>query len=757
MILLLTNKGSCEAESETVTGKASFWKSLLYFPPFFVNILFEAKFLKFKERHGKQTMKNIKKIFLRDVASLIRHPFALIIALGLCLIPALYAWFNIYSNWDPYGNTGNMQIAVASEDAGYTDENGSKVNVAQTVMDTLKENKSIDWVRVKTEKEALNGVSAGKYYAAVVFSKDFTECMYHGFLEGLKRPSVTYYVNEKKNAVATKITDTAVTTLETNINEQYIALIVSRLFEKQKTAVEGLKQKEIADAIVSKLAQAKERTEHFSVVVKSLVQANDKLTASIDGAQSDFQTIQTQLSQAQENVDSMQDTQPLSQRLSFSGGQALQSVNQAAAQLAQAQRTKVEERKKAYVSQVTGHLSQAKSMIDKVISAVEALNAATSLDLPQGIVLSQLTAHSGRLEGMIAQLESGSQAQDIKILEDMEAQLSQQIESLRQELQQTVSQSLTKLEDACKQKEADISQAVSHAREDIDLLSMALDQGKQAAGSMNEGFRGIAKELGRMETKLELLTETVNRMDGAQIVENFVSFLKGNSKEYGAFFASPVEVETHTVYPVDNYGSGVAPFYTTLALWVGGVVLVSLIKVKVKANARGLIDPKPHELFFGRYLLFFALALVQAAVTVWGDLYLLHIQCLYPRRLLLAAFVTSFTFSLLIYALTISFGDIGKAVIVVLMVIQIAGSSGTYPIEILPEFYQKMYIFFPFPYAINAMREAIAGMYGKEYVLDLMQLMLFAAGALMLGLVIRLPFRKFYGFVEKRMEDTGMM
>lgn len=702
-------------------------------------------------------MGNIKKIFLRDIKSLFRHPFALVIALGLCMIPALYAWFNIYSNWDPYGNTGNIQIAVASEDVGYQDEDGNAVNATDAVIDTLKENKSIDWVLLKSEKEALKGVRAGKYYAAVVFSKDFTECMYHGFLEGLKRPSATYYVNEKKNAVATKITDTAVSTLETNINEQYISLIVSRLFDRQNSVAENIDRGEIVNTVLSKLEQAKERTEHFSVVVKSLVQANDKLAASIDGAESDFQTIHTELDHAQENVDDSQEIQLSaadSLNLSLSGSQALQSVNQAAVQFAQAQRAKVVERKKAYFGQAADQLSNAKSVIDRIIDAVRTLNAAT-LDLPQGIVLSQLTGHSQKLGNIIAQLQSAIQAEDEHILEDTVNQVNQQIEALQQELQQTVSQSLTKLEDTLKQKAADVSQAVAHAKEDVELLSMVLGQGKTAVESLNQGFQGISGELDRMGTKLDLLTQTVNSMEGAQITEKLISFLKGNPDAYGAFFASPVAIEAQTIYPVENYGSGVAPFYTTLALWVGGVVLVSLIKVK--AGAQGLVNPKPHELFLGRYLLFLVLALIQAAVTVWGDLYLLHIQCIYPRRFLLVAFLTSFTFSLLIYALTISFGDIGKAIIVVLMVIQIAGSSGTYPIEILPEFYQKMYIFFPFPYAINAMREAIAGMYEDNYSIYLIQLMIFAAAALLLGLVIRLPFRKFYQFVEKRMEDTDMM
>ena len=119
--------------------------------------------------------------------------------------------------------------------------------------------------------------------------------------------------------------------------------------------------------------------------------------------------------------------------------------------------------------------------------------------------------------------------------------------------------------------------------------------------------------------------------------------------------------------------------------------------------------------------------------------------------------MASFTFTLLIYALALSFGDVGKALAVVVMVIQIAGSGGTFPIELLPSIYRNIYIFFPFPYAINAMRETIGGMYGSDYMKYLAELLIFAAAALVLGLVIRIPFVKLNHFVEKRMEDTKMM
>lgn len=721
-------------------------------------------------------MRNIRKIFFRDMKALFKNPFALIIAGGLCILPALYAWFNIYSNWDPYGNTGNIKIAVASQDKGYTDANGANVNVADTVIESLKENESIDWIVVENAEAATDGVYDGSYYAAVVFAEDFTECMYQGFLNGLKRPTAVYYENEKKNAVATKITDTAVSTLENNINEQYISLVVSTLFEKQRGVVEEMENAEIAEAVTEKIRRTKNTADHFSNVVKSLVQANHKLAASLEGANSDLDTIRSNLDGAQSSVSKVPDTQALADRLNAVNSKALQAVSDAMSDLNQLKQTKkdqiestvqgqkeeleaaVRAKKDVYYQQVSASLTEAKNSLDDLINSLQSINAATA-DISNGIVLTQLENQSQALDRVINRLNNRSFPEEADAAQEAEQQLQyeteQQMKLVQQTLQTAVSQSLAMLGSNLQKTSAEISQVIGNVKGDIDLLSMILVNGTSAVELTNEGFSGMAKDLDTISVKLGQVTDVVNGISEAQLAQRVLNFMQGNADAYGAFFAEPVSIETEAVYPVENYGSGVTPFYTTLALWVGGVLLVSLIKVK--AHTEGIDDPKPHELFLGRYALFFILALLQASITVWGNFYLLHIQCLYPRRFLFAAFMTSFTFSLLIYALTISFGDLGKAIIVVLMVIQIAGSSGTYPIEILPQFYQKLYIFFPFPYAINAMREAIAGMYEHDFSLNLMRLAIFAFVALALGLVIRLPFRKFYHFIEQRMEDTEMM
>ena len=232
--------------------------------------------------------------------------------------------------------------------------------------------------------------------------------------------------------------------------------------------------------------------------------------------------------------------------------------------------------------------------------------------------------------------------------------------------------------------------------------------------------------------------------------------LDKDSSEYGEFFSSPVKVTTQNVYEAVNYGTAVAPFYTTLALWVGGLLLTALIKTspdELDEFKNATLTQK----YFGRHLIFWLMGQIQAIITVLGDLYLLKIYCVHPGIFMLTASIVSFAFTLLIYTLTLSFGDVGKALAVVLVVIQIAGSSGTYPIELLPSFFRNVYIYFPFPYAINAIRECVSGFYRYDYFILMGQLMLFVIGTLFLRLFLRKPFMKLNHYMHHRMHDTKLM
>lgn len=127
------------------------------------------------------------------------------------------------------------------------------------------------------------------------------------------------------------------------------------------------------------------------------------------------------------------------------------------------------------------------------------------------------------------------------------------------------------------------------------------------------------------------LTDLTEKLDGAseeEMMDILVRFLGGDPDSLGAYFASPVTMETIAMYPVATYGSAMTPFYSTLAIWVGSTILVAL--VKVKASPKGLENVQSYQLYFGRYLLFFLLAQIQAAIIVAGDLWLLKVNIVEP-------------------------------------------------------------------------------------------------------------------------------
>lgn len=698
-------------------------------------------------------MKNIKTIFRSDIRALLKNFFALVIAIGLCILPALYAWFNIYSNWDPYGNTGNIKIAIASADKGYEDENGNTINVGEEIVDSLKENSSIHWV-ITTEDKAKDEVKSGSCYAAVVLSEDFSESMYNGFLHDLKRPQVDYYENEKKNAVATKITDTAVSTLKKNINEMYISILVSNLFaenpvatkEEDMTAVEQFQQR---------LELVQDTVKDYEKVVASLMAADEKLVSSMDSAKSELASTKSAASRQSSRQKSFS-AEDLAEQILTQNSQIVVALESAVSDMEQAAKETTTAAKSASYKKALVHLQDAQKRIDSLLKSINQVSFSDSFaKRQQSKIAAQLKAKLDSLKAMEQTLEAKVENEKATYSAKKEALWQKTVSDLQENYNNVITPLVYEVADAVDTVNSDLSSTLSNISEDIEILEEVLTGAQSGVQSANQSLSGVSDVLAGLSDKLDSMNALTNHMSNSEFVKKIVTFMEGDPQGYGVFFATPVHIETQSIYPVENYGSGVTPFYTTLAIWVGGIFLVSLIKVR--PNKEKLVNPKPHELFLGRFLLFFLLGQIQTLIIVLGNVCLLKVQCLNLAAFWLAASVTSFTFMLLIYALTVSFGDVGKAFVVVIVVLQIAGSSGTYPIEILPEFYQKIYVFFPFPYAINAMREAICGMYEKDYVIYLLQLLLFAAAALLLGLVIRLPFQKVNHFMEKRMEDTGFM
>ncbi len=683
-------------------------------------------------------MRNIWTVFKTDIRTLSKCFFACVVVVAIALLPSLYAWLNIYSNWDPYGNTRGISIAVASLDEGYTDADGTYENKGDDVVADLREATSINWVIVDTEEEAKGGVESGDYYAAVVIDKQFSRNMYRMLTDWTGKPAITYYENAKKNAAATKITDTAVETLKRSISENYLEVVIGGIMEQSNLLAADLTADDPEAAVKGVLYQAQDllhacgrmmdafETAGGSGVSESSAAALESAVANInknlpDGAQlqQTAAEIQMQLNTALARVERALDR--------------LNSAIENAPELPSAQQQ---------LRDAAAQLEKAAATLDRWAEDIE-MEAPAAAEQARAI-----SAECTRLAAKLQALADKPTASDL--LADCDA-LVKSIRTMVDKIPVT-SKALQKELDTVAGQVADTMEGMAALAGDAKAMKTALAETADAVGDTMALLRPATEKL---LTSLESTIDDLEGLTTDEYMDTLVNILGGDPAVYGQYFPEMVQTSVNAVYPIANYGSAMTPFYTVLAIWVGGVILSSLIKIH--ARTEGLIDPKPAELYFGRYLFFFVLSQIQAAVIVTGDLYILKVQCLHPGMLYLTGALTAFTFSLLIYSLALSFGDVGKAIVVVIMVMQIAGSSGTFPIELLPAIYQKIYRFFPFPYAIDAMRECICGMYGNYYWQQIGFLLLFAAAALLIGLLVRRPFMGLNHFMEEKLEETELL
>lgn len=723
-------------------------------------------------------MKNILAIFKADVRGLVKNVLALIIIIGLCILPSLYAWFNIYSNWDPYANTGNIKIAAYSEDEGYTGEDGTVQNMGGKILDNLKENTAIGWTMVNSGEEAIEGVKSGDYYAAVVIEKDFSYKMFNMFAEGFANPGITYYENEKKNAVATKITDTAVSTLQQSIDAQFVDVVIRTVFEQTNNVSGEIETNNKIKEFTDKLTAVNNNLITYETTIESLISANKELTTSVGKAQDEIDSLKGQVDTGIDDVTGVQNGISTT-RTSLSDFNA--KVKESVAQIESSLDKVVSELENTTVTddvrkmaddmiQTMKDVNTLKKEALKLEAAIKGIKLPSDYDKETQDALNAIGSVIGNADD-IREVINGLGITDAadKVTSQIEAELAKKTDSVEDavrtckdyasNMRNMFTNSLMPQIDGILANTEQILATVNTLLESINTTlentGTIFDGMVSTIGSTNQSLEQMQVIIQGVSEKLKSVTELFNGTTEDERVQALRKLMSGDPDTYGEFFSEPVKIDTVEVYPIANYGSAMTPFYTVLALWVGALLLTAL--VKVKAEPKNLQGVKLHQLYFGRYLLFFVLGQIQALVVVLGDIYLLHCQILDKGLFWFTASLTSFVFTLLVYSLTLSFGDIGKAVAVVIMVIQIAGSGGTFPIELLPSVYRNIYIFFPFPYAINAMRETIGGMYGNMYVKSLLQLMIFAAVALVLGLVIRKPFIKWNHFVEKRMEDTKMM
>ena len=738
-------------------------------------------------------MKTVLRIFFDDIKSLVKNFFALVIVIGICFLPALYAWFNIYSNWNPYGNTGALKLAAVSLDKGFTDDEGEYHNQGDTIIDDLHESTSVNWQFVETSDDAIEGVYSGEYYAAVVIDEDFSYNMYNVLSENVGRPTLHFYENQKKNPVATKISDTVVQSLQNNINVAFTEVVVSEVISDADQVKNDLKEDKDINIAINSLKELSQDLSEEQETIKKILENDAKLQQSLKAANRDAENLKNQARRSAQAVNNSaktaKDANVTMNSYSADVNDMLNLMNSSLSDMDS--KLKAAEATQN-VSDITTNLSELAKDVGQISGALDQINPETIAKNEAKQAIEDNKAEIDVLENILRSMgygdyiDAGKKAYDIKTKTE---------EYIQWKTEEIINNAPVIATDLARNQEEELRAQVAEIRKHTDSLqskynnqlvpkvnanlknltndlystNQMLNSLGDTFGNLMIMFTAIDNTVDAANTSLTKTSEAIAYINGRLIevidqiekvgdgekVQVVVNALSGDPEAYGKFFSTPVEVVTEAVYPIENYGSAVAPFYSTLAFWVGALILTAIIKVKPDKSKYE--DASKGQLYFGRYVLYWVLGQLQAVIIVLGDIFLLKIQCVHPWYFMLAASVIATTFTLLIYSLVVTWGDVGKALSVVIVVIQIAGSSGTYPIELLPEFFKKIYIFFPFPYAINAIRECLCGMYKFDYIKNFICLGVFMIVALIIGLLIQVPFEQINHYMEERMEDTEMM
>lgn len=736
-------------------------------------------------------MRNIIAILKRDLSRIRGSVVALIVAVGLVIVPTLYAWFNIAGSWDPYGNTGNLKVAVANSDNGYmSDLIPVRVNIGDTVVSALRENDQLDW-RFVSESDAVEGVRSGEYYAAVVIPENFSSRMMTVFSSDAEHAEIVYYENQKANAIAPRVTDKAASTVRQQIDETFAKTIsdvglatTSSLLEfmdgDQIAAYAGNLSGTLAGAITT-LRDASGSVDEFAGLLQSstgLLDSTSDLLASAGTASKDAEALvgdaKTGLSGMHDALDAA--VAAINQSLKDSAGDydaAAKAIDEAfGAADAHVSLTATQLRDAS--ADVVKRASDMRDVQDNILAVerdVEGSNLPEKLkaELVQkidivantvGNVANQQELLAKHLSDAAASLETGAadaraKAQAVK---DGIAEAKGSIGGVKDSYNATLKQQISDLSDAV----ADVARRGSDMADDLgatvtDLSHAASALSDDLAGA-HEVLAGASADLVSAADDLQRLKEGLDTAVTSGDLDRVRELIGSDPAALADALAAPVALDRQAVYHIKNYGSAMAPFYTTLSIWVAGIVLAAMLKANVdEADVKALGNPRLHELYLGRYAFFALLAFAQATLVCAGDLLFFGIQCEHPFQFMLVGWLAGFVFSNMIYTLTVSFGDIGKAIAVVLLVMQVAGSGGTFPIEMTADFFQAVYPFLPFTHAINAMHAAMAGAYGMEFWIELGTLSLYLIPSLALGLVFRRPVIRANRWIIEKLEETKLM
>ena len=714
-------------------------------------------------------MKNILKIYKEDMKKIFTNYAALIVFIALSILPSLYAWFNIKASWDPYGKeaTSQIKIGVVNKDKG-AELKGEFKNIGNQIIDQLKENDVMGWQFV-SEKEAVKAVEEGSYYAMITIPEEFSENILSLITDDIKKGKIIYTVNEKVNAIAPKITVKGATAVQENVNKTVIETVSDIVLSTAKDLgieVEGQLPK--LDNLYDKLVEIQSKFKDLYETTDLAYDGVNKVADLVTNLQNDIPLI----------TDTLNSTKGLATNLIDFITTSQGEINNIAPTI------------KTDIGLVKDLADEVSSYVDVVINAIKTNGENVKVLLENlSTKVSGLRDYLTSIRVLVEKINGHSQngalsdvLNNLITAENTLNQLYNEIESIKNSLANGNLIDTSKLENA-KTVLNDVSNITGNLYDRFDseilgnintILNTANDSAKSALEILqraqdklpkveeilttvsalcnkgNEGIKYAKDNLPRAEEIVNEVTSKVAKIKDSSDLKDLLKLIANNVEERSNYLTSPVELEENSLYPMRNYGTAMTPFYSVLSLWVGMTLLVSMFSVEAHGEYNHM------EVYFGKLLLFLTIGMTQALIVALGDLYLLKIYCVNPALFVTGILFTSITFVAIVYSLVSVFGNVGKVTAIILLVLQVAGSGGTFPIQLTPKFFQIINPFLPFTYAISFARESIGGVVQSVLVKDIVIMLIYIVVAILISIFLKKPINNLLSGFTKKFHESGL-
>ncbi len=724
-------------------------------------------------------MNGIWQLFRSDLRRATSNVMVLIVLCGLVVIPSAFTWFNVIGSWQPFEHTDNLKVAVASVDEGYSSPlMPVHVDIGSMVESALRANDQLDWV-ITTEADAIAGTKSGEYYAAMVLPKDFSERMLTFYTSGSERTRIDYYTNDKSNPLSPLITTEGADQLSAKINAEFtkeLSDIALALVSSLTTSL-GDTESQAAlvriEAHVSDVAVSLRAASGTAAMFTSLLEASAPL---VEGASRLLGGVASEFSSATGSV--------------REGLSAAQRAQDAVSQAAQALTT-------AFAAS-SGQLDSFAADVDRVFSGLDA-DAGASVALIDRMTADLTTLiddHQDLRSRLVDDVRPNIPDEDLPafdaMIESLDAAIAQEqdlvarlaeasagiaagnadVQRFRGQIEDRLSAALSAFANADSVYANDLKPTLDRFAATLGAVGSSLDAVARDVAGVSATAGGVVSVLDtaardnaalaaalsrtadEVDEVAQALTTGIDTGDFSRIGQ----LVGADPSALAAAIAQPIGIDRIAVYPVVSFGAGMAALYSVLSLWVGALLLAVTLRIDPPSRAADAAAPlTPTQQFLGRYAIFGVLGLAQSTLVFLGDIVLVGVEPVHPLLFMLAGWTTSLVFTFIVYTLVVSFRDAGKAVAVFLLVIQVAGAGGAYPLALLPEWFQSISPFLPATHAIDAFRAALAGIYRADYWISLGLLLAFLIPMLILGLALRRPLIGLNDDMDRMLRSTQLL